>query len=169
MKNPSTNSSQKKIQKRLYTILTIQFLLAFLKFPISLPLGLNELISCFLLFFGIYSKNFCLIAFYCIFLIFHILQYIKILGIKIQKIFKLDENFFEDSKIENFFFFVIFFSLVFDVFFSYLLFRAYKYFKFLSFKGDFGVRDFGSLDRKEEDVNGNEDFKAFQGQGIRLF
>ena len=176
MTKPS-NKSLKKIQKRLYIILTIQTLLAILKFPISLNLAINELISCILLFLGIYYKNFCLIAFYCIFLLFHILQYIKILGIKIQNVIKFDENFLEDSKTENFFFFLVFVSLFFGAIFSYLVFRGYRYFKFQSFKGRMGgfsgdreVMNFERFKGGEEEVveNRNADFKAFEGKGIRL-
>ena len=189
LKSPklSKNSSLKKTQKKLYLILTIQLTLAILKFLKNPNMAINELISSLLFFCGIYYLNFCLLAFYCIFSLFHILQYISILGIRFQLVIKLEKNFFGENFGDKFFFFLILVSLFFGLVFQYLIFRAYRHFKFQNLKnflknGNFnknqdfmdferfkgGSKGLGGKEDLKEGSKGMEGFEAFKGEGIRL-
>ena len=180
--NKNLTPAKKKYKKILYTILLTQTLLTILKFTgPDYYLPINELLLNLILTCGICYLNFCLIAFYCIFFMFNMIQYFVILGRMVQNYIKGFFDFFGSSSRMKFYYSVVFVNFVFGFFFCWVFFRAYRFLKVNAvneIKGGYGNRsNFGNFESEKkveiEEIrkngeNGKNGFNAFQGKGMRI-
>ena len=166
------NDELRKKQTTLYIVFGIGLVLLFARFFININLAIHDMMIYLLFWCGIAFYNYCMLAFFVIMLLFSLLNYIAFIGTIIQ-VRVLTSQFNTDFKGPvAFVFAVISLTIIYNIIASWYCYDAYKLFKYETLKnvggagGNPGVQMDGG--RNTDPENGQTQFKAFQGSGVKI-